>query len=154
MLPLLLSILAGLGSSSGWGEEPRALVLSAQASVSRFEVEASWSDHDKVETGDGWIGRVGADVWAGPVSVGAHYAHRWTSAWTKDRLILRGSARYKALRVLGEWAPRDEQNRVRRVEARVSLPLPARVLVETRYWYGWHAQGEGWGAAVLVGLRA
>ena len=146
MAPLVLAaaILAGMGSSQRMGERSPAFVAEADARWRTVQAEAWYSSAPKIETGDGWSTRVGADVWSGPISVGASWAHRQTSVWSKDRLFVRASIQHGPLRLLAEVAP-DSPNMEAKAEARLRLRHRWAV-VEPRAWVGRHSTSEQLGA--------
>jgi hypothetical protein len=150
-LILAAAVLAGLTSAHGVGERGTSLQVSADAQVGRIQAEAVWRAADKVETGDGWASRLGADLWLGPLSVGGSWAHRGTSAWTKDRAFVRASVRHGPLRLLFEAAP-SSMNAERYAELRLRL-RGKWALIEPRAWVGRHAQSDlAWGFGCLVGV--
>lgn len=155
-MSFLAAVLVGLGSTHNVGE-PRGpyLHLAADARRGPVEVEGWYTTAPKVEPGDGWASRVGLDIWSGPLSIGAHWAHRETSRWHKDRLFVRASAQHGPLRLLAEVAP-DSPNMEAKAEARVRLQHK-RIILEPRYWVGWHTTAEelggyAWGAALYAGV--
>ena len=133
------------------GERTPAFMGATEVRAGALQVEASWDGADKIETGDGWPSRVGADVWVGRVSGGAYWVHRETSEWRKDRLFVRGSMRAGPVRVVGEWAP-GSPNEEMKLEGRVRIRLGWWV-VEPRGWVGRHSTSKrAWGLACLVGV--
>lgn len=162
MLSLLASVavLVGAGTSHNYGERVPFPVATAEARLGEFAFEAGINGAEKVETGDGWQSRLGLEYHSGPVSIGAFWKHRQTSRWTKDRLFLRGGFGHGPLRLLAEVAP-DSPNMEARGEVRIRLVPPAldgRLILEPRYWVGWHTMAEelgsyGWGVEMLVGIK-
>ena len=124
-----------------------------------MQVEGWLTTAPKLESRDGWATRLGADWWAGPISVGASWSHRETSLWSKDRLFVRASAQHGPLRLIAEVAP-DSSNMEARGEARVRLSAPAwgvRLLMEPRAFVQWHTTAEelggyAWGLSMMVGV--
>jgi hypothetical protein len=159
MLYLAAAVLLGFGSTRNVGEQSPAFNMAADYRRGPVEAEAWLTTAAKVESKDGWSTRLGADVWAGPLSIGAHWAHRETSLWRKDRLFVRASAAHGPLRLLCEVAP-DSSNREIKGEARLRLVLPilgAKAIVEPRGFVMSHSQvditgGLGWGLALYGGL--
>lgn len=155
MLYLAAAILAGIGSSQNVGEQTPAFVATADVRRGIVQAEGWFSNAPKIETGDGWATRLGADVWSGPISIGASWAHRETSVWHKDRLYVRASAQHGPLRLIAEIAP-DSPNLEAKGEARVRLRHSWAVL-EPRFWVEYHSAverlgGYGWGFTMLVGV--
>ena len=153
------AVLVGIGSTQRVGEQSPAFVAAADIRRSIVQAEGWLTTAAKLETGDGWATRLGADFWSGPISVGAHWAHRETSRWAKDRLFVRASIQHGPLRLLGEVAP-DSVNEEIKAEARLRLAVPvggSHVLVEPRGWVMWHSTtkqlgGPAYGLTILVGL--
>jgi hypothetical protein len=153
------AILVGFGSTQNVGEQSPAFVLAADARRGPVQVEGWLTTAAKIESKDGWASRLGADVWSGPFSIGAHWAHRETSLWHKDRLFVRASAAHGPLRLLCEVAP-DSPNREVNGEVRIRFAFPAfgtKLVLEPRYFVESHSQvdktGEfGWGASLLGGI--
>ena len=155
MLYLAAAILAGMGSSQRMGERSPAFVAGADVRYRAVQAEAWYSAAPKIETGNGWATRLGAEVWSGPISVGASWAHRQTSAWSKDRLFVRASIQHGPLRLLAEVAP-DSPNMEARAEARLRL-RHGWAIVEPRAWVGTHSTAEeiggyAWGIETLIGV--
>jgi hypothetical protein len=159
-LYLAAAILAGFGTTRNVGEQASpAFTAAADFRCGVVQGEAWLTTAAKVESGDGWSTRLGADIWAGPLSIGAHWAHRETSLWSKDRLFVRASAAHGPLRLLCDVAP-DSSNREIKGEARLRLVLPilgAKAIVEPRGFVMSHSQvditgGLGWGLALYGGL--
>jgi hypothetical protein len=145
MLALLASmaILAGVGSTHNVGEQSPAFTATADSRYRFAQGEAWFTTAHKIETGDGWASRLGADLWSGPLSLGASWAHRETSLWRKDRLFVRASVQHGPLRLLAEVAPTSPQMEAK-AEAR--LRLQSRwAIVEPRAWIEWHT-------AALIGF--
>ena len=159
MLTLAAAVLVGLGTTQRVGEERPAFVASADVRRSIVQAEGWLTTAPKLETGDGWATRVGADFWSGPISLGAHWSHRETSRWSKDRLFVRVSTQHGPLRLIAEAAP-DSVNEEIKAEARLRLAIPAggsHVLVEPRAFVMWHFTskqlgGPAYGLTILVGL--
>ena len=152
---LAAAVLVGIGSSQRVGEDSPAFVASADVRRSIVQAEGWLTTAPKIETGDGWATRLGADVWSGPISVGAHWSHRETSQWSKDRLFVRASIQHGPLRLLGEVAP-DSPQMEAKVEARLRLQH-RHLVMEPRAWVGWHTTAEelggySWGLSMLVGF--
>jgi hypothetical protein len=154
------AILAGFGTTRNVGEQSSpAFTLAGDFRRGPVQGEVWVTDADKVGAGNGWASRLGADVWAGPLSIGAHWSHRETSLWSKDRLFVRASAAHGPLRLLCEVAP-DSSNREIKGEARLRIVLPilgAKAVVEPRGFVMSHSQveqvgGLGWGLALYGGL--
>ena len=157
MLPLLLSgaVLLGVGTTTRVGEDSPAFVAAADARRGWVQGEAWLTTAPKLETGDGWATRLGADFWSGPISLGAHWSHRETSIWSKDRLFIRVSTQHGPLRILAEVAP-DSPNLEAKAEARLRLRHRWAVM-EPRAWVGTHSTveelgGYAWGFSMLVGV--
>jgi len=154
--PLLAAaVLVGVGSSQRVGEQSPAFVAAADVRRSIVQAEGWFTSAHKLETGDGWATRLGADFWSGPISVGAHWSHRETSVWSKDRLFVRASIQHGPLRLLAEAAP-DSSNMEAKAEARLRLKHKWAV-AEWRAWVGWHTQAEeiggyAYGFSVLLGV--
>ena len=159
MLPLAAAVLVGLGSTQRVGEQSPAFVASADVRRSIVQAEGWLTTAGKIETGDGWATRLGADFWSGPISVGAHWSHRETSQWRKDRLFVRVSTQHGPLRILAEVAP-DSPNLEAKLESRVRLSVPAwgvRLVMEPRAFVMYHSTSEelggySYGVALLVGI--
>ena len=159
MLLYAAAVLVGLGTTQRVGEERPAFVASADMRRSIVQAEGWLTTAHKLETGDGWATRLGADVWSGPISLGAHWSHRETSQWRKDRLFVRVSTQHGPLRLIGEFAP-DSSNEEIKAEARLRLAVPAwssHVLVEPRAFVMWHSTteqlgGPAYGLSILVGV--
>ena len=154
-LYLAAAILAGMGSSQRMGERSPAFMASADMRYRAVQAEGWYSAAPKIETGDGWATRLGGDVWSGPISVGASWAHRETSVWSKDRLFVRASIQHGPLRLLAEVAP-DSPNMEAKAEARLRLRHRWAV-VEPRAWVGRHSTSEqlggySWGLETLIGV--
>jgi len=155
MLYLAAAILVGLGSTHNVGERSPAFTAGAEMRYRAVQAEGWYSAAPKIETGDGWATRLGADVWSGPISVGASWAHRETSQWSKDRLFVRASAQHGPLRLIAEVAP-DSPNMEARGEVRLHLRHRWAV-VEPRAWVGTHSTAEelggfAWGVTILCGV--
>lgn len=155
MLYLAAAVLVGLGTTQRVGEQSPAFVAAADIRKSIVQAEGWLTTAPKIETGDGWASRLGADFWSGPISVGAHWAHRETSQWRKDRLFVRVSTQHGPLRILGEVAP-DSPGMEAKAEARLRLRHRWAVM-EPRAWVMWHKDSEeiggyGWGISMLVGV--
>lgn len=155
MLYLAAAILIGIGGSHNVGEQSPAFVASADVRRSIVQVEGWLTTAPKVETGDGWATRLGADFWSGPISVGAHWSHRETSVWSKDRLFVRASAQHGPLRLIAEVAP-DSSNMEAKAEARLRLKHRWAVM-EPRAWVMRHSTSEqlggyAWGLTMLFGV--
>lgn len=149
------AVLVGLGSSHNVGESSPAFQAAADFRRSIVQAEGWLTTAPKLETGDGWATRLGADVWSGPLSVGAHWSHRETSRWAKDRLFLRASIQHGPLRLLAEAAP-DSSNEEIKAEARLRL-RHKHLVMEPRAWVMWHSTskrlgGPGYGLTMLVGV--
>ena len=159
MLYLAAAVLIGIGTTQRVGEERPAFVAAADIRKSIVQDEGWLTTAGKIETGDGWASRLGADFWSGPISLGAHWSHRETSVWSKDRLFVRASIQHGPLRLLAEAAP-DSVNEEIKAEARLRLAVPvggSHVLVEPRAFVMWHSTteqlgGPAYGLSILVGL--
>jgi hypothetical protein len=159
MLFLAAAILAGFGTTCNVGEQSSpAFTLAGDFRRGPVQGEVWATDADKVGAGNGWASRLGADVWAGPLSIGAHWSHRDTSLWHKDRLFVRASAQHGPLRLLCEVAP-DSSNREIKGEARLRFAFPAfgaKLVLEPRYFVMSHSRsddiGLGWGVSLLGGI--
>jgi hypothetical protein len=150
------AVLAGIGTTERMGESAPALTLAADARYGILQAEAWWTGADKVESGDGWASRLGLDLWAGTLSIGASWAHRETSAWSKDVLFVRASAQQGPLRLLAEVAPGSRLMEAY-AEARLRLHPQSRIDMEPRAWVGWHTRAEelggyAWGLSILLGV--
>ena len=155
MLYLAAAVLVGIGSTQRVGEQSPAFVASADVRRSIVQAEGWLTTAGKVETGDGWATRLGADFWSGPISLGAHWSHRETSVWSKDRLFVRVSTQYGPLRILAEVAP-DSPNLEAKAEARLRLRHRWAVM-EPRAFVMYHSTSEelggySYGVALLVGV--
>lgn len=124
MLLYAAAVLVGIGTTQRVGEERPAFVAAADIRRSIVQAEGWLTTAGKIETGDGWATRLGADFWSGPISLGAHWAHRETSQWRKGRLFVRVSTQHGPLRLIGEFAP-DSSNEEIKAEARLRLAVPA-----------------------------
>ena len=161
MLSLLLSgaVLLGVGTTTRVGEDSPAFVMAADARRGWVQGEAWLTTAPKLESQDGWASRLGMDFWSGPISLGASWAHRETSLWSKDRLFIRASTQHGPLRLIAEVAP-DSPNLEAKGEARLRLSAPAwggRVVLEPRAFVQTHSTveelgGYAWGFAMLVGV--
>ena len=159
MLLYAAAVLVGLGSTQRVGEQSPAFVASADVRRSIVQAEGWLTTAPKLETGDGWATRLGADFWSGPISLGAHWSHRETSRWSKDRLFIRASTQHGPLRLIAEVAP-DSPNLEAKGEARLRLSAPAwgvRLLMEPRAFVMYHSKteelgGYSYGVALLVGV--
>jgi len=148
-----MAIMAGLGTTHNIGEASPSAMVYTEAGWQRLVAEASFDTADKVETGNGWVSRLGADAWAGPVSLGASWAHRQTNVWTKDVFFLRASAKRGPVRILAEVAPSSPN-----AEAKLEMRLRSRghVAVEPSWFVEWYRDGRGqrrmgYGAGLRVG---
>ena len=155
MLLFAAAVLVGLGSTQRVGEQSPAFVAAADIRRSIVQAEGWLTTAGKIETGDGWATRLGADFWSGPISLGAHWSHRETSPWSKDRLFLRASIQHGPLRLLAEAAP-DSQNEEIKAEARLRLQHK-HLVMEPRAWVMWHSTshelgGPGYGFSILMGV--
>jgi hypothetical protein len=152
---LAAAILMGIGGSHHVGEQSPAFVASADVRRSIVQAEGWLNTAPKLETGDGWATRLGADFWSGPISLGAHWAHRETGEWRKDRLFVRASAQHGPLRLIAEVAP-SSSNMEAKAEARLRLRHRWAVM-EPRAWVMWHSTAEelggyAYGISLLVGV--
>jgi hypothetical protein len=159
MFPYLAAaILAGMGSTHNVGEQSPAFQMSADARWGIVQVEGWLTTAPKIESHDGWATKVGADFWSGPISVGASWAHRETSLWSKDRLFVRASAQHGPLRLIAEVAP-TSSNMEAKAEARLRLSAPVwglRLIAEPRAFVEWHTTAEelggyAYGLTILIG---
>ena len=155
MLLFAAAVLVGIGSTQRVGEQSPAFVASADVRHSIVQAEGWYTSAPKVETGDGWATRLGADFWSGPISLGAHWSHRETSQWRKDRLFVRVSTQHGPLRLIAEAAP-DSSNEEIKAEARLRL-RHKHLVMEPRAWVMWHSTskrlgGPGYGLTMLVGI--
>lgn len=155
MLLFAAAVLVGLGTTQRVGEERPAFVAAADIRRSVVQAEGWLTTAGKIETGDGWATRLGADFWSGPISLGAHWAHRETSRWSKDRLFVRASVQHGPLRLLGEVAP-DSPQMEAKAEARLRLQHK-HLVMEPRAFVEWHSVAEeiggyAWGISMLVGV--
>ena len=157
LLPLLQSaaLLAGMGSSARVGEMSPFPALVADVRYRSLSAETRVDGAHKLETRQGWLWHSGADLWAGPLSVGAGYTRRDGGPWVKHVLWLRAGAQHGPLRLLAEVAP-SSRNREMRLEARYRMRA-GRLACELRGWVEDHSQtaqvgGYGTGADVLIGV--
>lgn len=156
---LAAAILVGIGSSHNMGEESPAFAATADVRKGPVQAEAWFTSADKIETQDGWASRLGADIWSGPIAIGAHWAHRQANfsptKHSKDVLFARVSTEHGPLRLIGEVAP-TSKNMEARAEARVRFKCH-RFILEPRYWVGWHSAverlgGYAWGVTMYAGV--
>ena len=156
MLYLAAALLAGVTSSHRMGEPGASLAVSADAWLGeQVRVEAGWDGLAKVETGDGWSARGAADWRTGPLTIGAGYTHRHTSAWSKDVWWARAGVQSGPLWLLASIAP-DSPNMEAKVEARLRL-RHRHVIVEPRAFVQWHTTAEelggyAYGVTCLLGF--
>lgn len=156
MLYLAAALLIGLTSSERMGEQSPALLVQADAWLGEHvRVEAQWDAAHKIETGDGWSARGAADWRTGPLTLGAGYTYRHTSAWSKDVWWARAGIQSGPLWLLASVAP-DSPNREAKVEARLRGQYK-HLLIEPRAWIGTHSTveklgGYAYGLEVLVGV--
>lgn len=154
---LLLSaaLLGGVGTTHRMGESGLAVVVAAQVRIRAISAEAILDTADKIETGDGYIARLAADWNGGPLTLGAGWSYRQTSAWSKRVWWARAGVRSGPVWLLASIAP-DSPNMEAKAEARVSLRHRWAV-VEPRAWVGWHTRAEelggyAYGLEILVGV--
>ena len=145
-----LVALAGVGTTSGMGEQGAAPEAALTYASRHFAAEGSWYGAAKLESGAGFGVRGAAEArWRG-LGAGLAYSYRDGGAWTKSYPWARVSAGAGPLRVIGEVAL-GSRNRERKVEARLTSRA-GRFVLEPRVFVVSHSTGTGVGAALLVGL--
>ena len=148
------ALLAGLTATSGLGEQTPSWAVTGDARLGPIQLEGWGTPANKLETQDGWASRLGADVHAGPVSLGAHWSHRDTGQWDKDRIFARAGLQAKALRLLGEIAL-NSPNRETKLEARYRGKIGPLTVEPRLFWERFKRPSgdsdSGYGAEILLG---
>ena len=147
---LSTAILVGLGFTSGMGERTPAPEVGLRLESAVVRVEADWSGADKIESGAGYAARGAVDLRHRWVFAGVGYTYRDGGVWVKRASWLRAGVDLGPLSVIARAAV-DSPNRERGVELRARTHV-GRLLVETRVFAARHAQGTGYGSALLVGI--
>lgn len=150
-------ILAGIGSSTGVGEQAPFPVASLSTTAKHVLAEASWYGAHKIESGAGWGARGSAELRWKAIGLGASYTHRDGGAWTKQTWWLRTSLLAGPVRLVTETALTG-YNHENKVEARVTVRAGA-LAIEPRafvlaYKDSFQQPRLGYGLALYVGLAA